>query len=106
MNRSKIEKQKPEQKLGKEPKSIVRTSSPNSTKRTVGCCTPMETLKNNILKSDILSDATKMIVGAFIDNQIGYEKQQIEFAFSEGFACSCFSVDKSAEQYFNNTFKK
>ena len=33
------------------------------------------------------------------------EKKQIEFSFSEGFGCSCFSVDKSAQEYYLETFK-
>ena len=85
---------------------IDGSSSHNSSKPNVGCCTSMETLKENILKSDIVSDATKMIIGAFIDNQLGYEKQQIINTFKDAQALCVMGNDMRAEQYFNKTFKK
>jgi hypothetical protein len=95
----------------------VITSSRNDGNTNVGCCTSLvETaMQKHIVRLKKLRDLYELgtpqhncfsiaINEAMVE--LKTERQQIEFAFSEGFGCSCFSIDKSAEEYFNNTFKK
>ena len=88
---------------------IVNSSSPNAAKPNVGCCTSMKELRINISESQLLSDATKAIVLAFINEQFEKEKQLILEAFENCVNCGvenqyAFS-DLFAEKYFNKTFK-
>ena len=84
----------------------VTTSSPTIGNTNVGCCTSKETVMQrliNYMRSNFhLTDSTEV---EFV-KALHEEKQQIVDAYSEGFGCCYFSIDKSAEEYFNNTFKK
>jgi hypothetical protein len=105
MNKRKIKELLPEPQHSKEQKADGTSVSPAIAKPNVGCCTSMQTLKKNILKSEILSDNTKIIVGAFIDIQLEYEQEQLINTFKDAQALHAMGNDMRAEQYFNNTFK-
>lgn len=70
--------------------------------------TAVQVIIDFINENAVFKKSNELLVKSFDDlltEAALLEKQQIEFAFSEGFGCSCFSIDKSAEQYYLENYK-
>jgi hypothetical protein len=100
-----------ETKVDSEQMLIDTTSSPNAAKPNVGCCTSVETamqiLINNMqeLQDNNFSGDIEYLQYRAIE-LLELEKEQILSAVTAGFGINCFQTNQTAEEYFNNTFKK